>query len=162
MGVPASLDLSSVEWAFWDPILTGSQISAGVKPLNLVWRGTGFSYLFSINGPTILLFRPKTDLREWIANPDHIQKEPESFNTLKYLHIPADWVLDIANFVSSTSTVAYTRIPSSMDVSPGIATSGGSGLAMRRKYEQEGKRFRWKDSNNTAEDFEKTPPSLKR
>ena len=90
------------------------------------------------------------------------QKEPESFNTLKYLHIPADWVLDIANFVSSTSTVAYTRIPSSMDVSPGIATSGGSGLAMRRKYEQEGKRFRWKDSNNTAEDFEKSPPSLKR
>lgn len=89
-------------------------------------------------------------------------KEPESFNTLKYLHIPADWVLDIANFVSSTSTVAYTRIPSSMDVSPGIATSGGSGLAMRRKYEQEGKRFRWKDSNNTAEDFEKSPPSLKR
>ena len=109
-----------------------------------------------------LLFRPKTDLREWIANPDHIQKEPESFNTLKYLHIPADWVQDIANFVSSTSTVAYTRIPSSMDVSPGIATSGGSGLAMRRKYEQEGKRFRWKDSNNTAEDFEKSPPSLKR
>ena len=47
VGVPASLDLSSVEWAFWDPILTGSQISAGVKPLNLVWRGTGFSYLFS-------------------------------------------------------------------------------------------------------------------
>lgn len=87
VGVPASLDLSSVEWAFWDPILTGSQISAGVKPLNLVWRGTGFSYLFSMNGPTILLFRPKTDLREWIANPDHIQKEPESFNTLKYLHI---------------------------------------------------------------------------
>ena len=121
-----------------------------------------FSYLFSMNGPTILLFRPKTDLREWIANPDHIQKEPESFNTLKYLHIPANWVLDIANFVSSTSTVAYTRIPSSMDVSPGIATSGGSGLAMRRKYEQEGKRFRWKDSNNTAEDFEKSPPSLKR
>ena len=79
VGVPASLDLSSVEWAFWDPILTGSQISAGVKPLNLVWRGTGFSYLFSMNGPTILLFRPKTDLREWIANPDHIQKEPESF-----------------------------------------------------------------------------------
>lgn len=109
---------------FLGPILTGSQISAGVKPLNLVWRGTGFSYLFSMNGPTILLFRPKTDLREWIANPDHIQKEPESFNTLKYLHIPADWVQDIANFVSSTSTVAYTRIPSSMDVSPGIATSG--------------------------------------
>ena len=71
-----------------------------------------FSYLFSMNGPTILLFRPKMDLREWIANPDHIQKEPESFNTLKYLHIPADWVLDIANFVSSTSTVAYTRVPS--------------------------------------------------
>ena len=147
---------------FWDPILTGSQISAGVKPLNLVWRGTGFSYLFFHERPDDPLVPSQNGLKRMDRQSGSHPKEPESFNTLKYLHIPADWVLDIANFVSSTSTVAYTRIPSSMDVSPGIATSGGSGLAMRRKYEQEGKRFRWKDSNNTAEDFEKSPPSLKR
>ncbi len=160
-GVPASLDLSKVAWGFWNPVLTESHISTGVKPLNMVWRSSGTSYIFTVTGPTAVVFRPQSDLRAWVADPDHLRKEPGKDISLAYLHIPADWVLDVVNTVSSIATIANTRVPAVMDASPGIAPATGSGIAMRRKYEPEGERLRWKDSNSTAEDFEKVQPSFK-
>ena len=43
-GIPASLDLSHVEWAFWNASLRDSKITAGVKPLRLIWHTSRTAY----------------------------------------------------------------------------------------------------------------------
>lgn len=160
-GVPASLDLSRVEWAFWDSKLTGSKITAGVKPLSLIWRGSGTSYLLTISGPTVLLFRPESDMTAWASDPSHLRTEPGQSSKMLYLHIPAAWVLDAPNFVSSEATVVNSRLPLAMDANPGIAGATGTGLAKRRKKLPTPDGSRWCDTNNTLADFEVATPSLK-
>lgn len=159
--VPASLDLSRVEWAFWDSKLTGSKITAGVKPLRLVWRGSGNAYMLTVSGPTVLLFRPESDMPAWASDPSHLRPEPGKSSKLLYLHIPAAWVLDAPNFVSSESTVVNSRLPIAMDARPGIAGPTGSGLAWFRKKRTTPGNTGWWDTNNTFADFDAGLPSLK-
>ena len=109
-----------------------------------------------MNGPTILLFRPKTDLREWIANPGSHPKRNQRVSIRKippYTKLIGCWI--IVNFVSSTSTVAYTY-PIFYGCESGIARPAVPTWQCVGKYGKR-KRFRWKDFNNTAEDFEKIP-----
>lgn len=161
-GVPASVDLSKADWAFWSPSLTGSQISTGVKSLNLLWRTGGVSYPLTTSGPTVVLFLPDRDIRAYISDTSHLRTEPGSISNIVYLHIPADWVQDIANFVSSVATQTNTRIPLSMDGNPGIAKAQGSGLAVHRFKPRMPEGFRlWADSNNTNNDFVTDSPSLR-
>lgn len=160
-GVPASLDLSRVEWAFWDSKLTGSKITAGVKPLRLVWRSSGSSYALTTNGPTLLLFRPESDIEAWASEPSHLRTEPNQPGKQLFLHIPASWVLDAPNFVSSESTVVNSRLPLAMDANPGIAGASGMGLAKHRKKLTTPDGSGWCDTNNTLADFEAATPSLK-
>lgn len=160
-GVKASIDLSHAEWAFWDKSLTGSNISAGVRPLSLIWRSGGTSYALTTSGPTVVLFRPESDLAAYVSNPSHIRMEPGSASSAKYLHIPADWVVDIANFVSSNGTISNSRVPKSLDVFPGISGPNGSGKSMRRRNISQDGKIRWKDTNETNADFRSETPSMK-
>lgn len=161
VGVPASVNLSNVEWAFWNKSLTGSNITAGVKPLNLIWRSGGSSYAFTTNGPTIVVFLPESDITAWAADPAHIRTEPGNTSTMKYLHIPATWIVEIVNYVSSVGTITNSRLPQHMDVSPGVADPIGSGKAWRRLKNRVNKEVRWQDWNDTRADFNTKSPSLK-
>lgn len=160
-GIPASLDLSHVEWAFWHTSLTQSKITAGVRPLNMIWHGSGTSYPLTVSGPTVILFSPQCDMADWIADASHIRKEPESTAKLTYLHIPSEWVIDVANYVSSSTLVVNSRLPLRMDPSPGIAGPTGTGMAWRRiQLEKDGRIF-WKTGSGTEYCFRSEPPSLK-
>lgn len=159
--VPASLDLSRVEWAFWDSKLTGSKITAGVKPLRLVWRGSGTSYALTVSGPTVILFRPESDIVAWASDPSHLRPEPGKSAKLLYLHIPTAWVLDAPNFVSSEGTVVNSRLPITMDALPGIAGPTGSGLSKLRKKMMVPGNIGWWDTNTTLYDFMDIEPALK-
>lgn len=162
-GVPASVDLSKADWAFWNPTLKESQISSGVKPLNLLWRTGGSSYALSTSGPTVVLFLPGQDINKYIADASHIQTEPGTTSKQLFLHIPADWVQDAVNLVSSVATKTNTRIPLSMDANPGIAKAQGSGTAVYRFKPRQPDGFRlWADSNNTLNDFRTGNPSLRK
>lgn len=161
LGVPASIDLSHVEWAFWNSKLTGSKITAGVKPLHLIWRSGGTSYALTVNGPTVVIFRPESDMTAWAADASHLRKEPGSASPMMYLHIPASWVLDSPNFVSSANTEANSRLPLTMDIKPGIAPSSGSGQSAYRKVIRIPDFSGWWDDNNTSMDFGWGEPSLK-
>lgn len=160
-GVPESLDLSKVDWAFWDSKLTGSKITAGVKPMRLVWRGSGSAYALTVSGPTMVLFRPEADMVAWASDVAHLRPEPGKSAKLLFLHIPAAWVLDAPNFVSSEGTVVNSRLPIVMDASPGIAGPTGSGLAKFRKKMMMPGNKGWWDTNDTSTDFGEAKPSLK-
>lgn len=138
-GIPASLDLSHVEWAFWHASLTQSKITAGVRPLNMIWHGSGTAYSLTVSGPTVVLFAPQSDMAAWIADAGHIRKEPESTAKLTYLHIPAEWVVDVANYVSSPTLVVNSRLPLHMDPRPGDSRSHRHGHGLE-ETETEGKR----------------------
>ncbi len=160
-GIPASLDLSHVEWAFWHTSLTQSKITAGVRPLNMIWHGSGTAYSLTVSGPTVILFSPQNDMADWIADASHIRKEPESTAKLTYLHIPAEWVVDVANYVSSSTLVINSRLPLWMDPAPGIAGPTGTGMAWRRiQLKKDGSIF-WKTGSGTEYCFRSEPPSLK-
>lgn len=161
-GVPASVDLSKADWAFWSPTLTGSQISSGVKPLNLLWRTGGTSYPLTTSGPTVVLFLPDQDIKKYIADASHLRTEPGSTSKQLYLHIPADWVQDVVNYVSSVATKTNSRIPLTMDGNPGVTKAQGSGIAVYRfkPRQPEGDQL-WADSNSTSNDFKSGTPSLR-
>lgn len=161
VSTPASVDLSRVEWAFWNPVLTGSQINAGVTPLDLVWRNAGVSYMITVSGPTVILFRPESDMTTWAGDASHLRTEPGSIVKTLYLHIPAAWLMDAVNYVSSAATKANSRLPSTLDGEPGVSSASGSGTSVRRKQSVENGRPYWQDTNNTAADFEETAPTLK-
>lgn len=160
-GIPASLDLSHVEWAFWHTSLTQSKITAGVRPLNMIWHGSGTAYSLTVSGPTVILFSPQSDMADWIADASHIHKEPESTAKLTYLHIPAEWVIDVANYVSSPSLVVNSRLPLRMDPSPGTAGPTGTGMAWRRLQLKKDGRTVWKTGSGTYYNFSSEVPSLK-
>lgn len=160
-GIPASLDLSHVEWAFWHASLTQSKITAGVRPLNMIWHGSGTAYSLTVSGPTVILFAPQSDMAAWIADASHIRKEPESTTKLTYLHIPAEWVIDMANYVSSPTLVVNSRLPLRMDPSPGVAGPTGTGMAWRRIQQKVNWQIVWKSGAGTEYCFISEPPSLK-
>lgn len=160
-GVAASLDLSHADWAFWNPLLTASKISAGVMPLNLVWHTSGTAYGLTVSGPTVLLFLPQSDMAAWAASGEHVRTEPGTTSKLLYLHIPAGWVIDLANFVSQASTTANSRLPFTMDPFPGAAGPTGTGNAWRRVSREEDGRIVWETGNGTLYDFRREIPSLK-
>lgn len=161
VGIPASVDLSRVEWAFWNASLKESKITAGVKPLNLVWHGSGTAYALTVSGPTLLLFKPQTDMVAWATAPGHIRTEPESSSKLQYLHIPAEWVVDVVNFVSLPTLVVNSRLPLSMDPSPGVAGPTGTGNTWRRHSREEDGQIVWKTGSGTYYNFYEDTPSLK-
>lgn len=160
-GIPASLDLSHVEWAFWNATLSGSKITAGVKPLRLIWHTSGTAYALTVSGPTVLLFMPQSDMAAWVADAAHIRKEPESSSILQYLHIPAEWVIDVANYVSSPSLVVNSRLPFNIDPEPGIAGPSGQGNAWRRAHWEKDGQIVWKAGSGTYYNFNEEAPSLK-
>ena len=160
-GIPASLDLSHVEWAFWHASLTQSKITAGVRPLNMIWHGSGTAYSLTVSGPTVVLFAPQSDMAAWIADAGHIRKEPESTAKLTYLHIPAEWVVDVANYVSSPTLVVNSRLPLHMDPAPGIAGPTGTGMAWKRLKQKVNGRMVWKSGMGTEYCFSSETPGLK-
>lgn len=160
-GIPASLDLSHVEWAFWNASLKESKITAGVKPLNLIWHTSGTAFALTVSGPTILLFKPQSDMATWLTDASHVRTEPESTSRLQYLHIPAEWVVDAVNFVSLPTLIVNSRLPLRMDPSPGIAGPTGTGNAWRRYRDEKDGQIIWKTGSGTFYNFYEQQPSLK-
>ena len=56
-----SVDLSKVDFAFWDPLLTGASVPApGVEPLKMIWRNSGTAFTISLTGPAMIIFKIPT------------------------------------------------------------------------------------------------------
>lgn len=163
---PNSVDLSKVDWAFWDSELE-NQAEPGVTPMNLlsnvnpsIWK-----YAFSVVGPAWMVFSlQETTTEAYITNPANFEARPEAANQSKrYLMIPKEWVIDCIDCVEGPSQVAFKRVPSELDNGAAYIPHGTySGQSLVRKRAATLiDRVIYQDTNNSAQDFEVSEPTLK-
>lgn len=164
---PNSVNLSDVDWGFYHPTL--KNVSApGVKPMNMLLRvGTSTGFGFSLWGPTVMLFAlPVSDVQVYVADPANREMRPgrEAQPGKEYLMIPREWVIDCIECVFSEDELPLKRVPVDLDAGaiyiPGWGDTGKS-LIRKRSVTSDG-RTMYQDTNNSAQDFEISTPSLKR
>ncbi|MGL5705263.1 MAG: DUF4876 domain-containing protein [Tannerellaceae bacterium] len=163
---PNSVDLSHIDWAFWDPSLK-HDINAGVKPLNMFWKhGTSSSYAIAVQGPTFVLFRfEDIAAGEFAKDPMNLQKEPGRPTSSSYfLMIPRETIIDCVDIVEALSNKNNKRVPASLDVEAVYMAAGRySGRALRRRFVGTNNGdIQMQDTNNSFADFEEVIPSLKK
>lgn len=162
---PNSVDLSTVDWAFYDTSLTMQDITPGVKPLNLfLSTSPAKSYMFGLTGAGFILYHIKeTTATEYAGNPDNLSSEPPAYSGMKYLMIPANWIIDCVDCVGDATKQGFKRVPSYLDAESTYLPSGTySGRSLHRKIlENRDGRIIYQDTNNSANDFEERVPTRK-
>lgn len=162
-----SVNLSTVDWGFYHPILRNVH-APGVSPLNLLLRvGTTAKYTLSTFGPTMMLFTlPVPDVEAYIADPANREMRPgtEGDPDEKHLMIPREWVIDCIECVSTEEELPFKRVPAALDAAAiyisGLGYSGKSFI--RKKGIATDGRTIYQDTNNSAQDMEISTPTLKR
>lgn len=162
-----SVDLSKVDWGFWDQSIGNRQeITPGVKQMKLVWKISPLLlYALSEVGPTFMVFDlPGTTAEAYMENPDNREPEPTSSSKTKlFLMIPSEWILDCVECVESEVQVQNKRVPAILDNGaayiPGEWYSGQS--LVRKKIAAADGRAIYQDTNNSAQDLEVSVPTLK-
>lgn len=161
-----SVNLAVADYAFWDADLTKEEVPApGVVPLLKFWKeGTSTAFSVSQTGPAMILFKIKgTSATEYAGDPGNLMKDPAKPNlNTRYLMIPSDWVIDGVECVISRAQ-ANKRLTTNVDAGFIFMENQNEGLAVVRKIESvEGGRIIYRDTNNSSEDFEVKPASLKK
>ena len=162
-----SVDLSKADFAFWDPLLTGASVPApGVEPLKMLWRNSGTAFTISLTGPAMVIFKIPTTVAEsaqaYAEDPGNLQLDPVKPNaSQKFLMIHKDWVIDGVECVTSASK-ANKRIPNNIDAGFTYIPTSYLGNSVCRKVDEvvDGRTI-YMDSNNSSEDFEVVPNTLK-
>lgn len=163
-----SVNLSKVDWGFWDITLADRQaITPGVKPLKLVWQVSALDfYSLAVVGPTLMVFNlPGTTAEAYIENPDNRELEPEfPANKKRYLMIPREWVIDCVECVANAKQMSRKRVPAFLDSGaayiPDEMYSGQS--LVRTKTTTADGRTVYRDTNNSTADLEVSVPLLKK
>lgn len=159
-----SVDLSKVDWGFWDVSLKRQNITAGVKPMKLLLNlnPTLVMYAFPVFGPTIMVFSLQDSPTAYVADPDNHESRPKANNqNREFLMIPQEWVIDCVECVRDVNSPK--RVPNELDNGKcyisGERYSGRS--IIRKKKETIDGRVVYQDTNNSSEDIEVTYATLK-
>lgn len=162
-----SVNLSAVEWGFYDLALT-NEIAPNVKPMKMLLRvGMSTNSIFSILGPTVMIFAlPVPDVATYVADPANREMEPGFWGdpAEMFLMIPRKWVIDCIECVYSADELTMKRVPAELDSEATYIPGGnfqGKSLC-RKKNVSIGGHTTYQDTNNSARDFEISTPSLKR
>lgn len=159
-----SVDLSGVDWGFWDVSLERQNITAGVKPMTLLANLNPLleMYAFPVLGPTFMVFSLQDSQEEYVENPDNREPRPTAANQNKrYLMVPREWVIDCVECVKDGNSPK--RVPNELDNGKcyisGELYSGQS--VIRKKTGMVDGHFVYQDTNNSTEDMEVTSATLK-
>lgn len=163
-----SVNLSKVDWGFWDISIGDRQvITPGVMPMKLVWQASWLAfYNLSIVGPTFMIFDlPGTTAEAYIENPVNRELEPGNpANKKLFLMIPREWVIDCVECVENAEQVGNKRVPAVLDNGasyiPGEWYSGKS--LIRKKATTADGRSVYQDTNNSTADLDVSEPALKK
>lgn len=163
-----SIDLSKVDWGFWDVSLRKQNITPGVKPLKLISKLNPSTLLYSFPpiGPTIMVFKINdTDPESFVNNPKNREPRPESSNQNKvYLMIPKEWVLDCTECAENADRASFKHVPGDLDNGtiyiPDAPYTGKS--VIRKKVTDANNNPRYQDTNNSTNDMEVSLPTLKK
>lgn len=159
-----SVDLSGVDWGFWDVSLERQNIAAGVKPMTLLANLNPLLVMYSLPvfGPTFMVFSLQDSPEEYVQDPDNREPRPQAANQDKrYLMVPQEWVIDCIECVKDINSPK--RVPNELDNGkcyiPGDRYSGRS--IIRKKTGMADGHVIYQDTNNSAEDMEVTFATLK-
>lgn len=159
-----SVDLSGVDWGFWDVNLERQTIAAGVKPMALLVNLNPLLVMYSLPvfGPTFMVFSLQESPEKYVQNPENREPRPKANNQDKqYLMVPKEWVIDCVECVKDIDSPK--RVPNELDNGkcyiPGDRYSGRS--IIRKKAGTTDGRTIYQDTNNSTEDMEVTSATLK-
>ena len=159
-----SVDLSGVDWGFWNVSLERQNITAGVKPMTLLANLNPLLVMYSLPvfGPTFMVFSLQDSPEEYVQDPDNREPRPQAANQDKcYLMVPQEWVIDCIECVKDINSPK--RVPNELDNGkcyiPGDRYSGRS--IIRKKTGMADGHAIYQDTNNSAEDMEVTFATLK-
>lgn len=160
---PQSVDLSKARFAFYNINLSMQEPPApGVTLLNQIWKGPGEAYgLVPNGGPAMILFRIPGDAVTYASDASHLQQDPVTHTGLYHLMIHKDWVLDGIECIKSKSSV-NKRLTDNIDAGFVCQETLYSGLSVCRKIEKTTDGIViYQDTNNSSEDMEIVPATLK-
>lgn len=162
-----SVDLSKADFAFYDTQFTlGSAPAPGVKRLKMIWKNSGNGFTIAYQGPAMLIFKIPTSAassaQAYAEEAKNIKLDPVTPNARQqFLMIHKDWVIDGVECVISASK-ANKRIPNNIDAGFTYIPTTYLGNSVCRKVDEivDG-RIIYMDTNNSSEDFEVVPNTLK-
>lgn len=162
-----SIDLSKVDWGFWDVSLKRQNITPGVRPMKLLVNLNPNLTMYSLPsvGPTWMIFAiGDTTAEAYINDPANREPRPESSNKNKlYLMIPKQWVIDCVECVENVSQTAFKRVPNDLDNGaayiPNSPFTGNS--LIRRSTNDDSGCLIYQDTNNSSADLIVSTPTLK-
>ncbi|RHV98034.1 DUF4876 domain-containing protein [Culturomica massiliensis] len=159
-----SVDLSHVKFAFYNVNLSMQEAPApGVISLNLIWKGPGEAYgLVPNGGPAMIMFKIPGNATDYASDASHLMQDPVTHTGLYHLMIDKEWVVDGIECIQSKSAV-YKRLTSNVDAGFVCQEKLYSGLSVQRKVEKtaDNGQIIYMDSNNSSEDVEVLPASLR-
>lgn len=163
-----SVDLSKVDWGFWDVSFSKQNITPGVKPMKLIsnFNPKLLMYSFPPVGPTLMLFgMENTDVETYISDPANKEARPQSSNPNKYyLMIPRGWVIDCVECVENINQVPFKRVPDILDSGAAYIPNNpytGKSLIRKSSVDATG-RLVYQDTNNSTNDMVVSTPTLKK
>lgn len=163
-----SVDLSGIDWGFWDISLNSQNIQPEVNMMRLIsnLNPNLTKYAFPVGGPTLMVFGLQgISAEDYVGNPDNREPRPQAANQNKrYLMIPKEWIIDCVECVESINMITRKRIPDELNHTPVYIPEGlysGKSL-VRKKVLGTEERVVYQDTNNASEDFEVSVPLLKR
>ena len=161
----SAIDLSKVDWCFWDASLEQA-IAPGVTPMKLIvnLNPNRWAYQFPATGPTFLIFRIE-NIETFINDSASQSPKPQVTNQNKlYLMIPKEWILDCVECIENPTLPSPKRVPAELDngsiyIPEGIY-SGYS--VIRKEVPGQAGQIIYQDTNNSTEDMEISTPTLKK
>lgn len=165
---PNSVDLSAVDWGFWDISLSRQDIQPGVTPMKLIAKLNPNTTMYSlpIIGPTFMVFSLQdVSAEEYVGNLDNREPRPKAANQNKlYLMIPEEWIIDCVECVENINLITRKRVPDELNHTPVFIAEGaycGKSIVRKKSVGTDG-RLIYQDTNNSSEDFEVSVPLLKK
>lgn len=163
-----SVDLSKVDWGFWDVSLSGQDIQPGVTPLKLIAKlnPNVSKYILPVWEPTFMIFSLQgISAEDYVSDLDNREPRPQATNQSKlYLTVPQEWVIDCVECVRSADKITLKRVPDVLNHTPVYISEGaycGKSLVRKKSVGTDGQPI-YQDTNNASEDFVISVPLLKK
>lgn len=167
-GHPNSVDLSGVDWGFWDVSLSRQDIQPGVTPMKLIAKLNPNTSMYSLPvwEPTFMIFSLQgVSAEDYVSDLNNREPRPQASNQSKlYLTIPQAWVIDCIECVRSAAQITLKRVPDILNHTPVYNPEGaycGKSLVRKKSVGTNGQAI-YQDTNNASEDFEVSVPLLKK
>lgn len=164
---PNSIDLSEVDWGFWDVSLSRQDIQPGVTPMKLIAKLNPNTSMYSLPvwEPTFMIFSLQgVSAEEYVTDLNNREPRPQAASQSKpYLMIPKEWVIDCVECVRSAQNITFKRVPDMLNHKPVFIPEGafgGKSLVRKKSVDARGRNI-YQDTNNSFEDFEVTVPFKK-